>query len=410
MGPRLRGVGMATISQTCSDCDIFWGDRLFRVEISHLWLEGGRHQLHLGNNNTDQGFIFIHDCEFFNAEGVAINIMGPSCAAAKCPPPVFAGSFSTQLVVRDCKFNHCDQALVNWCDWSTMEQCWISSSCTMEDKAVIENHDKIFLRDIVGVPCNPNQSNKTDRQSSGRWIDNYSHRVDGGMVHARNFRFGGEDGGLLAVKNFAPFICQEVQSVLETEMCGRINRSLPPNSSLPPHMRGSGGSSIVLEGCAFSGGYGHDYAAEVYMVEVPSQLIIRDSWMQAEVSVGNSTVVRVDPSIDLDGPYMTTMPPITSTRTRPLFDISQNNWQLLPAQSDLPEQLRPYQVGKITALSQPRHGVWAVGAVVWNRLPAGAVLDGGLVPPPLGWLCVQGGEPGRWQNVSAGGSPLLSGM
>ena len=167
MAPHLRGVGMPSITQLCATCDIFFGDQVYRAEISHLWLRGGRHQLHLGNNNTDQGSILIHDCEFDSATGAGIHIMGPSCPEPSCPAPNFLGSYSTQVVIRDCKFHHCDQALINWADWTTMEQCWISSSYTMQDKAVIENHDKLFLRDILGVPCNGLQNRSVTRR---RWI------------------------------------------------------------------------------------------------------------------------------------------------------------------------------------------------------------------------------------------------
>ena len=151
VAPRIRGVGMPIITQKDPTSDIFFGDRLWRVEISHLWLTGGRHQLHLGNNNTDQGNIFIHDMQFYEAAGAAIHTIGPSCLEADCPQPAFQGSFSTQLVVRDCKFHHCDQALINWCDWSTFETSWISTSCTMEDKAAIENQC-VPLR-VFAAPC-----------------------------------------------------------------------------------------------------------------------------------------------------------------------------------------------------------------------------------------------------------------
>jgi hypothetical protein len=64
------------------------------------------------------------------------------------------------------------------------------------------------------------------------------------------------------------------------ELCGRVNRSGP----IPRDMRSSAGSSIVLEGCSFQGDADHAFGAEVYLVEIPAQLVIRDSWMQAEVS------------------------------------------------------------------------------------------------------------------------------
>ena len=94
-------------------------------------------------------------------------------------------------------------------------------------------------------------------------------------------------------------ICQEVLAKQEingfrNEVCGRVNRSLPPGTKLPSKLglRGSAGSSIVLEACEFSGGTGHLHGAEVYLVEIPSQLIIRDSWMQAEVNGGVHGVIK----------------------------------------------------------------------------------------------------------------------
>jgi hypothetical protein len=116
--------------------------------------------------------------------------------------------------------------------------------------------------------------------------------------------------------------------------------------------------------------------------------------------VQNSKIVRVDPAIDLDGPYMPSPGRVIST---PVFDIATNNWGPRPPQADLPEQLRPYQRGPVEASRPPRSGVWRAGQIVHNRLPRMAVL-GEAGSPPLGWLCVQSGQPGVWANIS---SPLL---
>lgn len=79
--------------------------------------------------------------------------------------------------------------------------------------------------------------------------------------------------GITAVANFAPFVCEEVMSVLETEMCGRV----PTNGSaaLPSAMRGSGGSSIIIESSEFGGGCSADRSccgkiggAEIVLYEV----------------------------------------------------------------------------------------------------------------------------------------------
>ena len=76
---------------------------------TRLKLVGGGDQLVLGNNNTDRGAIRIVGCKFDGATGAAIRHMGPSCVEPSCPAPAFVGSFSTQLVVKDCVFQYCDQ-------------------------------------------------------------------------------------------------------------------------------------------------------------------------------------------------------------------------------------------------------------------------------------------------------------
>ena len=100
-------------------------------------------------------------------------------------------------------------------------------------------------------------------------------------------------------------------------------------------------------------------------------------------------------AIDLDGPYVraaTTVP-----RARPTFTIARTSWDLYAPPADLPEQLRPYQTGRVEADAPPRSGQWAAGAVLWNRATP---------PAPLGWLCVAAGTPGTWANVT---TPLAVG-
>ena len=46
-----------------------------RLTFSFMSLRGGRNQLFVGNNNTDQGFIKVNDCTFAYAGGAAIKVM-----------------------------------------------------------------------------------------------------------------------------------------------------------------------------------------------------------------------------------------------------------------------------------------------------------------------------------------------
>ena len=110
----LRGDGLAAIVQTRSDSDIIVSSKAWRVTVTELKFVGGRHQLVLGNNNSDVGALRIEGCEFYESSGVAVYNVGPSCDQPSCPAPALVGSYSTQLVVRDCIFWHCDQALITW--------------------------------------------------------------------------------------------------------------------------------------------------------------------------------------------------------------------------------------------------------------------------------------------------------
>ena len=42
-------------------------------------------------------------------------------------------------------------------------------------KALIENHDKLMLRNVLGVPGG------AGKRHLNRWIDNFAHRVAGGV-------------------------------------------------------------------------------------------------------------------------------------------------------------------------------------------------------------------------------------
>ena len=89
----------------------------------------------------------IRDCIFQLSSGSAIRVQGPDWQAV----PLQQGAFSTQVVVRDCVFIRCDQAITNWADWTSVTDSWITTSENMTDKAVFENHDRLFLTNILGT-------------------------------------------------------------------------------------------------------------------------------------------------------------------------------------------------------------------------------------------------------------------
>ena len=217
---RVTGEGVATVEQLDKDKDVFAGAVVERLTFSFMSLcvqaapvqylnnvipesncsmsnvvigkavaltlcrRGGRNQLFVGNNNTDQGFIKVTDCTFAYASGAAIKIVGPSCQGCPagvdncpsdphCPPNPHpqTGSYSSQVIIKDCVFSRNYQVLIVWSDeppesgttcnyavlfnllydrptlsrsdWAVFKDSWISSSCDLTDGAIIENVKRI---------------------------------------------------------------------------------------------------------------------------------------------------------------------------------------------------------------------------------------------------------------------------
>ena len=177
----------------------------------------------------------------------------------------------------------------------------------MWNKSVIENHGRLHVENILGVPQNQGQGHDnmshTSNASLNRWFDNYSHRIDGGLLHIRGFRFGGEREGITAVVNYAPYVCETIQSTWEEQMCGRVDRG---GRALPQSMRGAVGSSIIIEQSEFSGSdLAKIYSAEIVLEEIPMQLVVKDCLTRSLVNSGTPmALVSVSPDIDLDGAYV----------------------------------------------------------------------------------------------------------
>ena len=395
---RIEARGTAALVQKGgAQRDLLFCDQVWRVVISGLRLVGGRDQLALGNNNSGGGSIIrVHDCEFEHSGGVAVRNLGPSCSDAICPFPAFVGSFSTQLIVRDCVFDFCDQALVSWSDWGVLADCYIITSPNMTNKAVVENHGRLHVRNILGNPESSSKSCPSNR-SRARWFDNYSHRIDGGMLTISNFRFGGEARGITAVVNHAPFICEEVESALESQLCGRVDRS--SSGALPAAMRGAEGSSIIIEHSEFGGGCGTSsdpsaccakiFGAEIVLEELPSQLILRDNWAQSLIDPVK--LIHVDAAIDLEnGSYVRGADSVQYARPTYVIDLSDSRPALSASKIGLPQQLRAFlshdSAKAVAVPATPTAGSWLRGSVLLRE----------GVGEPLWWVCVESGWPGQW--------------
>jgi hypothetical protein len=357
----LVGEGNAIIQMTADNdpsvldltTDIVIGTQVWRTSISGFTFYGGRHQLYIGNPNTDTGDIRITNCDFYSAGGVAIHTR--------------PGTPSTKLTIRDCDFYGCDQVLINYCDQGRMSDCWIMTSPTMLNKAVIENRNTLLLERILGVP-------RVTANNDQRWIDNYS------VVTCRSVRFGGEDAGMTAVVNFAPYQYQY--------------------PVIP--------SSVILDDCDVYAAGNPKRKCAVYLEEVPNLLTIKSCRGFTDASP-----VRWSANIN----FNTYFDNANSAPHMLRYEVSVCN-DIFPWGQDLPEEMRPFQSGEIWGYAQPMRGQWRRGQFVRNRnIAAWYEWVPNATPPdygawtsytnpyadarqaPYGWLCTGDGKPGTWAPI-----------
>ena len=241
----LLGEGSSIIHQKDPEKDIFSGAGVWRWQVTGLTLFGGRHQLHIGNQNIDGGHFVIDKCTFQKAGGVAINIR-PNTA-------------SSQLIIKSCIFIHNRQVLISRCDGSVMTDSWISGAPDQDNVAMIENRGwRMRLENILGVP----NANGVDQ----RWIDNY------GYLTCQNFRFGGEGGGFTPVVNFAKY-----------------NKRL-------------GGPMVILDDCWVSAESNFKRRCAVYCEEVPNLIEVRNCVL------AGVPAIKVDKAIDLENYFKDVRP------------------------------------------------------------------------------------------------------
>lgn len=286
---------------------------------------------------------------------------------------------------------------VNWADWTSVESSWVTSSPEMSGKAVFENHDRLFLRDVLGVPGAAYAPN-----ANARWVDNFSHRLSGGWVHMKEVRFGDEMGcAMAAVLNFAPHVCESVPSRWDSDLlCGRPPADRPANVT-------SGWASIIIEGgylCAA----GSMNQSDIYLLEVPNLLVVRDamSMSNEEAALPPRRLVGVDPELEarLDGWAFTEWAATHPGRLS--IGAADENENTRGAYSTLPQQLWPYVRPSVHADAPPTKGVWRYGQRVDKQagpppsLGTGGSSSGGEAPAGgvlLGWVFTETG----WANISA---------
>jgi hypothetical protein len=290
----------ALIKQTNASADIMYLPSVWRWQVSGLHLVGGRNHIYVGNNDTDKTFVIVANCLFANASSAAIRTMGPGWWTGELGP-YFRGTASTQFTIRDCQFYSNEQVVVNWCDYTVVQDVWVERAGPNGSyaKALFENHDKLILLRMLGVP-QPIAGNDQ------RWIDNHNHGDQGGVVVARDSRFGGEGGGFTVVVNFASFLCAPAgRSHWPSGMPGGYKNCQPPPTSgpLPNGTSATGVSGVILlDSCMIDSDGNHQRLANIYLEAIPAQIIIRNSYgVQVAPRYVNPAMqlIRVSPSLDL---------------------------------------------------------------------------------------------------------------
>lgn len=258
----------------------------YRNEFNGLAFLGGRRSIVMRTNNVDTCTPRVVRCQFYHTTGPAIEMEEPSN--------------STLLVIRDCLFIHCDQVLVNRCDKAVVQDCWISTSRNMKNRAVFENRGMLHLERVLGVPAlNPDNDQ--------RWIDNY------GSVSCLATRFGGEDAGFCIVNNYAAY----------------------------DHTYPVWPSFIHLDDCEVYALGNPKRKAAIYCSEIPNQIVVRGCHGLCDLPL-----LRVDEKINLDTYF-------DKAKERGFgnlkYYVEDSNVELGRQHQLLPPQMRRWQSG-----SQPQ--------------------------------------------------------
>ena len=358
----------AIIAMKNPDKDILYTGNKWRINISGISLRGGKDQIVIGNNNTDQSFFIISECDFRDCSGYAIRIL--------------ENTNSAHLVVEKSTFVDCRSCLYNVCDKADFKNCWVSTNKQNTDTAAFMNKGGLKIESLLGVP---RVAKRYDRQ---RWIDNY------GSVSCVDCRFGGEGGGFSIVYNFA---------------AARFEYPVTPNF-------------VSLERCEV---YCAQKAAIVFF-ELPNKISISncrgftDCWMFDFQTLGRS---ELDGYGKVEGYQPGRIDDYLSGKKVKDYQLAQGRLAYkLPlsisvdryeGRGTFPVALMPYTpppiiysgTSELGGFNHPDEGRWLRGSIVYNpNLPIRRTADGkdykspsnDALKEPFAWLCTESGVPGNW--------------
>ena len=151
--------------------------------ISGIVFSGGARAIKLTHGNADSATTLIEHCTFNGQRAVSIQAIG---------------NMSTALHVADCKGRLLGQFLISDCDEADLNNLWLHGHAP--DIDVIHNRGSMTARNITLVPDlkDLGAAANTAWFGNGRTTD-YKH----GWLSLSRVRFGGENGGMLAVRHYA---------------------------------------------------------------------------------------------------------------------------------------------------------------------------------------------------------------
>ena len=174
-----------------------------RCFIYGVTFSGGKHQVYLSNGNIDATILTIANCEFKFSSDYAVKTWGT------WKPEDFHLSAHTSLF--NCRFMEVNGAVFDVSDYCTIVGGWIyvSKQSMGSNRAVFVNRSgQMTLDTVLGVPT---MGFYPDHSLNSRWTDNY------GIIKIFNCRFGGEDGGMPTVYNFAGSLADGMGSAIHIE-------------------------------------------------------------------------------------------------------------------------------------------------------------------------------------------------
>ncbi len=216
----LTGEAGSVIEQADHTKDIFYFDRIFRATVRNLTFRGGQRQLNFFTNNNDMTMLDVWNCRFENSGSFAVSvenwaidgtILAPYLIAWEGGKPVLMPQDmsttqwwwnSSQLLIRQCAFVDCREALEAGCDLTLVADSSVEMGENAADAAFRVHGNANFER-VKGywkTPAQPGRKWIAHGISRGTDAGNGGHFYGSGL----DFDNAGDAGILFLESNTKP--------------------------------------------------------------------------------------------------------------------------------------------------------------------------------------------------------------